>query len=309
MKEIKILELFSGYGSQRIALERMGYNVDSDISEINKNAINAYNSMHGETFNYGNIELLDNIEKEYDLMTYSFPCTDLSTAGNQEGLSGKNSGLVNEVIRLLNNSNNKPSILIMENVPTLAKKYREGLEKIKSELESMGYKNYEFLIKGTDVGIPQKRERFFMVSSFENLEIKEPKTYEDIKINLSEEEFYEEKKYKGCNLSGIASGQYQPVRRDYNKLGLKREEWFEMREDGLFNNILTGRKKNMIGYKNEGNCYVRLLNAYETGELMGLNKIEVDKMLSIASENQVIKMHGNSIIVDVFIELLRRIGF
>lgn len=309
MKQIKILELFSGYGSQRIALERMGYNVDSDISEINKNAINAYNSIHGKTFNYGNIELIDKIEKEYDIMTYSFPCTDLSTAGRQEGLSGKNSGLVNEVIRLLNNSNNKPSILIMENVPTLARKYREGLDEIKSELENMGYKNYEFLIKGIDVGIPQKRERFFMVSSFENLEMKESEIYEAIKINLSEEDFYEEKKYKDCNLSGVVSGQYQPVRRDYNKLGLKREEWFEMREDGLFNNVLTGRKKNMIGYIYEGSCYVRLLNPFETGALMGLNRMEVDKMLSVSSENQVIKMHGNSIIVDVFMELLRRIGF
>lgn len=309
MKEIKILELFSGYGSQRIALERMGYKVDSDISEINKNAINAYNSIHGETLNYGNIEKFDSLLEQYDLMTYSFPCTDLSTAGSQSGLSGKNSGLVYEVIRLLKNSDKKPKILIMENVPTLAKKYREGLDEIKLELESLGYKNYEFLIKGTDVGIPQKRERFFMVSSFEDINVKDSNKYNDVNINLSEVEFHIEKKYKECNEGVVMSGQYQPVRRDYNKLGIKREEWFEMREDGLFNNVLTGRKKNMIGYVAEGNCYVRLLNPYETGELMGLNNVEVDKMLSIASENQVIKMHGNSIIVNVFIELLRRIGF
>lgn len=91
---LKILELFSGYGSQALALENLGLDFTSDISEIDKYAIDAYNQIHGQTKNYGDICGIDETElPEYDLVTYSSPCQDFSLAGKQRG-GRKGPGLV-----------------------------------------------------------------------------------------------------------------------------------------------------------------------------------------------------------------------
>lgn len=72
---MKILELFSGYGSQALALKNLGIDFTSDISEIDKYAIQAYNQLHGETYNWGDITKIDESKLPYyDLITYSSPC-------------------------------------------------------------------------------------------------------------------------------------------------------------------------------------------------------------------------------------------
>lgn len=72
---MKILELFSGYGSQALALKNLGVDFTSDISEIDKYAIQAYNQLHGETYNWGDITKIDESKLPYyDLITYSSPC-------------------------------------------------------------------------------------------------------------------------------------------------------------------------------------------------------------------------------------------
>lgn len=103
------------------------------------------------------------------IMTYSFPCQDLSKAGLGKGMakdSGTRSGLLWEVERLLDECNgNLPQVLLMENVPDVIgtkniKHFAKWLEK----LESIGYKCYWKVLNGKDYGIPQNRERCFMVS-------------------------------------------------------------------------------------------------------------------------------------------------
>lgn len=103
------------------------------------------------------------------VMTYSFPCQDLSSAGLCKGMekgSGTRSGLLWEVERLLEECNgNLPQVLLMENVPEVigsrnGKHFAKWLEK----LESLGYKCYWKLLNGKDYGIPQNRDRCFMVS-------------------------------------------------------------------------------------------------------------------------------------------------
>lgn len=102
--KIKVFEAFAGYGSQAMALRRLkDRHPDFDfevvgISEIEPNAIKAYNAVHGETTNYGDISKIDwrNVP-DFDLFTYSFPCQDISAAGLQKGLaqgSGTRSGLL-----------------------------------------------------------------------------------------------------------------------------------------------------------------------------------------------------------------------
>lgn len=87
-KKLKVFEAFAGYGSQAMALRNLNANYEVvAISEIDKYAIRAYEAIHGETNNVGDISkvAIEDVP-DYDLFTYSFPCTDISLAGNQFGL-------------------------------------------------------------------------------------------------------------------------------------------------------------------------------------------------------------------------------
>jgi DNA-cytosine methyltransferase len=173
---LKVFEAFSGYGSQAMALRNIGipYEVVG-ISEIEKNAIKAYNAVHGDTKNYGDISKIDKLP-DCDLFTYSFPCQDISLAGSQKGLSdGSNtrSSLLWECRRLIEIS--KPKYLLLENVKNLVgKKNKADFDKWCEYLEGLGYKNYWKVLNARDYGIPQNRERVFMVSILGNEEFKFP---------------------------------------------------------------------------------------------------------------------------------------
>lgn len=104
-----------------------------------------------------------------DLLTFSFPCQDISVAGKQKGIEkGKTrSGLVYEVIRLLTQAkkdNKLPKFLIMENVKNLAgAKFIDKFEYLNKEFEEIGYNVYWKILNAKECGIPQNRERVFGV--------------------------------------------------------------------------------------------------------------------------------------------------
>lgn len=171
-KPIRLIELFAGIGSQAKALRNLGANFEHyGICEFDKYAVQSYNEIHGTSFATSDItkifgsdlKIVDTGTYEY-IMTYSFPCTDLSLAGNQQGMakgSGTRSGLLWEVERLLGEITELPQILLMENVPqVLNKDFGGWLE----YLESKGYTNHYAKLNAKDYGIPQNRERVFMVS-------------------------------------------------------------------------------------------------------------------------------------------------
>ena len=144
------------------------------INRLNEKAARTiYNNIQA-THNLVNIQQVkgDDLEindKEHFtyLLTYSFPCQDLSLAGKGKGMSDTNtrSGMLWEVERILQECENKPDVLLMENVPMVhsADNVGDFAKWIKS-LESMGYKNYWKDLIATDYGIPQTRNRCFMVS-------------------------------------------------------------------------------------------------------------------------------------------------
>ena len=161
-----MFEAFSGVGCQAMALKRITDNYELvGFSEIDVHAIKSYTAIHGEVKNYGDITMMATIP-ECDIFTWSFPCTDLSKAGKQKGLSdGTRSGLVYEVLRLLHHTERKPKVLIMENVVDLVQvKFVDAFNAIQKELEELGYTNYNEVLNAKDFEIPQNRERVFMVS-------------------------------------------------------------------------------------------------------------------------------------------------
>lgn len=119
------------------------------------------------------LEIVDKDKYEY-IMTYSFPCQDLSLAGLQKGMDlsqaegGTRSGLLWEIKRILEElkeTNSLPQILLMENVPMLISKLNiHNFKKWDTFLNDLGYKNYTQCLNAKDYGIPQNRNRCFMVS-------------------------------------------------------------------------------------------------------------------------------------------------
>lgn len=123
------------------------------------------------------LEIVDKDKYTY-LLTYSFPCQDLSLAGKQKGMSDTStrSGMLWEVERILKECDNKPQILLMENVPQVhSTDNLKDFQKWITSLEEMGYKNYWQDLIATDYGIPQTRNRTFMVSVLGNYKYTFPK--------------------------------------------------------------------------------------------------------------------------------------
>ena len=163
----------TGVGTQSKALERLGIpHKVVGISEIDKYAIQSYEAMHGKTRNYGDISKVDKLDYA-DFWTFSSPCQDFSVAGRLQGIEDSEgnrtrSGLLLEVERLLNIAkvhNELPKFLFFENVKNLVgKKFKPFFDKWLDYLDSLGYNNYAKVLNAKDYGVPQNRERIFVIS-------------------------------------------------------------------------------------------------------------------------------------------------
>lgn len=182
-KPIRLIELFAGVGSQAMALRDLEANFEHHrVVEIDQFAIKSYNAIHGTNFKpiditqlHGNdLGIFDKKRYEY-IMTYSFPCQDLSKAGKQAGMSRGSttrSGLLWEVERILkelNETDSLPQVLLMENVPdVIGSKNIKDFNEWYASLERMGYQSYYKLLNSKDYGVPQDRNRCFMISILGN---------------------------------------------------------------------------------------------------------------------------------------------
>lgn len=169
---IQFLSLFSGIGAFEKALDRLGvkYNL-VNYCEIDKYASKSYSAIHNvpESLNLGDITKVDTSKLPHiDMVSYGFPCQDISLAGLQKGLfnedgSKTRSGLFFEALRIIEAT--KPKVAIAENVKNLtSKKFAGQFQIVLESLEAAGYNNYWKVLNAKDYGIPQNRERVFIVS-------------------------------------------------------------------------------------------------------------------------------------------------
>lgn len=175
-KPTRLIELFAGIGAQAKALERLGVPFEHyRVCEFDKYAIKSYNAMHGTNFETSDVTKITaddlgitDTDKYCYILTYSFPCTDLSIAGKQQGMSknsGTRSGLLWEVERLLDECKELPQVLLMENVPQVhAEKNIADFNSWLQKLECLGYKSWYKDLNAKDFGVPQNRNRTFCVS-------------------------------------------------------------------------------------------------------------------------------------------------
>lgn len=180
---LRVFTAFSGYDSQCMALDRIGIPYELvGWSEIDRYAIQAHNAVYPQYAdrNYGDISQIDWEQvPDFDLFTYSFPCTDISNAGQQRGLSegsGTRSSLLWECRKAIEAK--KPKYLLMENVKALvSQKFLPYYKKWEQYLAELSYDNHCKIMNAKDYGVPQNRERIFILSILGEQKFKFPEPF------------------------------------------------------------------------------------------------------------------------------------
>lgn len=346
MSKLRVFEAFAGYGSQSLSLRNIGVDYEVvAISEIDKYAIQAYEAIHGPTLNLGDISKIK-VEDipQHDLFTYSFPCQDLSVAGKQAGLirGQTRSGLLYECEKIIEHC--RPKYLLMENVKNLVgKKFRPQFYEWLRYLKSLGYTNYAQVLNAKDYGVPQNRERVFIVSilgDHEPYEFPKPiplnKCIRDILEDEVDEKYYINKPFnlvdKGHQAELDIKGQ-DCIKRVYgtDKIaptlttmqgGLREPKILEVERTPL--KFLDRNGKKVDGdytfcvdtchtggikeYYSDNTFRIRKLTPKECFRLMGMNDDDIDKIQQAGISNtQQYKMAGNSIVIDVLEAIFRNL--
>ena len=171
---LRIFEAFAGYGSQSLAFKYLKEkNPEFDFkvvgySEIESSAIQAYGLLHGRDItNYGDVTRIDwNEVPDFDFISWSSPCQDFSNAGLRKGAeegSGTRSSLIFQERRMLEAKH--PKYVMLENVKgLLSKSMRKYFFQYIRDLDSYGYTSFYKVLNAKDYGIPQNRERIFVIS-------------------------------------------------------------------------------------------------------------------------------------------------
>lgn len=308
MKNLKVISLFSGYGTQELALKYCGINHTTVAHcDILASANAAFNSLHKtEIGNLGDVSKVD--EKTLpacDLLTYSFPCQDISISGVQRGIKkGTRSGLLFEVERLV--EHNKPKYLLMENVKNLvSKNHMPAFSEYVKKLQSLGYGNSWVILNGADFGCPQNRERVFMFSvlgeTTENVNKIMSGVHQHRKQRVAMRPFMENATEKSLFLTPpyeistpkVASTCKLVARRSDLKYDQARRIYGL---DGCSPCLTTsGSPQIMLDDKR-----IRTLTAREGYRFMGVKDEDIDNLLTTSlSTKQHVALAGNSICVPV----------
>lgn len=315
MKKLTVNELFAGIGAFRKAL--INQNIPHEIvgiSEIDKYAIKSYEAMYGETRNYGDVSKVERLDYA-DLWTYGFPCQDISLAGDMKGIikGETRSGLLHEVERLLEvaqEENTLPEFLIMENVKNLvSKKFIGDFQRWIERLSEFGYTTFWKVLVASDYGIPQKRERVYAISIRKKLnggyfefpdsiplQIKFRDLLEqnpDEKYFLKQETLeYLKSHSEECKRKGYGF-RFSPVARD--ECEIAKTITTEIGKIRMDDNFIQESDK------------VRKLTPKECFRLMGFTDDDFHKAHLVCSDTQLYKQAGNSIVVNVLEEILKKL--
>ena len=238
---LKVLSLFSGIGAFEKALDNLEVPYElTAFCEFDKYAVKSYCAIHNvdESKNLGDITKVDEstLPKDIDILTYGFPCQDISISGKQKGMfnddgSLTRSGLFFEALRIIEAT--KPKIAIAENVKNLvSKKFNAQFQVVLASLDHAGYNNYYQVMNSKDFGVPQNRERVFIVSIRKDIdtglfEFPKPfpleKRLKDLLEDVVDEKYYLSDEFMSRFVTSTQSEKY-PCGNEYTVLGTTKAE-------------------------------------------------------------------------------------
>lgn len=162
-RKLKVAGLFAGVGGIELGLQRAGHEATL-LCEIDKPAAAVLQARFPSTEVVADVCALRQLPRDTDLVTAGFPCQDLSQAGKTAGIEGSRSGLVGEVFRLLRQR--RVPWLLLENVSFMLRLARgKAMEVIVASLEDLGYRWAYRVVTSQAFGLPQRRERVYLVAS------------------------------------------------------------------------------------------------------------------------------------------------
>lgn len=167
MKQLTFIDLFAGIGGMRLGLEQAGMKCVG-YCEFDKYAVKSYRAIHdtrGEWYGADITKVRGAEMPQADVWSFGFPCQDISIAGRQQGLDGARSGLFYEVMRLIGEKGeDRPEWLVVENVKHLLSiDNGRGFYEVLSQLAQNGYNAHWEILNSKDFGVPQSRERVFII--------------------------------------------------------------------------------------------------------------------------------------------------
>lgn len=175
MKKHSVISLFSGCGGMDLGFTG-GFNFlgkrykknNFDITwanELNVKAYDTYRHNICDKIVQGNIwDHMDEIPSSADIVIGGFPCQDISINGKRAGISGERSSLYTAMVEVVKKV--QPKIFVAENVKGLLMEYnKNSLQKVIKDFESLGYSVNYALYNSADYGVPQRRERVFIVGT------------------------------------------------------------------------------------------------------------------------------------------------
>ncbi|EOX8275999.1 TPA: DNA cytosine methyltransferase [Streptococcus pyogenes] len=311
MNKVKILELFGGIGAIRKAFInlKIPYEV-VDYVEIDKACVKSYNALFGESYKPKSVVGYKAPNENIDLIMHGSPCQDFSRIGKKQGgakNSGTRSSLLFETIRIIKEMKEKPKWIIWENVKgVLDRNMRDSFFIYLKELENLGYESKYEILNAMDFGIPQKRERIFVVSylgsnnfSFNKLERKETRP-------LSE--FLEK------NVSELYT-MTQPYMLKFLNKGIDNSFRGRLKVIKDFSYTISTKQMRVpnSGIIDIGNGQYRYLTERECLRLMGFDDSDIDKLEKVhprrknCTSSKLYKQAGNSIVVDVLMAIIKEI--
>lgn len=303
---LKVISLFSGYGAGELALKRLNVNYECVAHcDIEENANEVFKLLHYPTIgNLGDITQVD--EKTLpscDLLTISSPCQDVSISGKNRGIeNGTRSGLLFETERIIKHL--KPKYILFENVKNItSSKHLPSFKKFISFLNSIGYGCSWKVLNACDYGVPQNRERVYMMCVLgENdgeveemmLKVLSLKNPANSMIHLMDDTF---------DSSLIINSPFKKHRSNgkCKVVALRTDTNFSQSQrivsvDGVSPCLTTCNQVQILTDKG----LVRKISNRESYRLMGLNEEEIDRILFCnVADTSHYTLTGNSIVVNV----------
>jgi len=303
LKGMTFIDLFAGLGGFRIALESLGAKCVYS-NEWDKPAQEVYAENFGD-IPEGDITKVDeNDIPEHDILCAGFPCQAFSISGKQRGFNDSRGTLFFDVARIVRKK--KPKIIFMENVKNFAS-HDNGrtMEVVKGILEDLGYNFFQKVLNSVDYGIPQKRERVYMVCFRKDLNVSEFDYPKPIPLKKHVEDFLidDEDTVKHLYVerpdtyfNGIADNEYsnKSIRLGIVNKGGQGERIYSTKGIAITLSAHGGGVFSKTGgYLVNGRT--RRLHPRECARIMGYP----DSYKICKNANQAYKQFGNSVVIDV----------
>lgn len=306
------IDLFAGLGGFRLSLESLGakcvYSSEWDIP-----AQKVYKANFGETPDGDITKVDEQTIPSHDILCAGFPCQAFSISGKQRGFEDSRGTLFFDVARIVKAK--KPKIVFMENVKNFAV-HDNGrtLQVVKATMEELGYTFYQRVLNAVNYGIPQKRERIYMVCFRNDLNIKSFKYPMPFPLKKHIEDFLleDESLVKGLYVDRPDTVYNDEPDNQYSsssiRLGI-------VNKGGQGERIYSTKGIAITLSANGGGVFAktggylingkpRRLHQRECARLMGYP----DTYIMSDSANQAYKQFGNSVVIDVLQYIAIEIG-